>query len=156
MSPVSGISFITPPTTTNTWIPTAVDRPAASSLPNGVAHATAVRMPRSMMMRVQNEQRHDAGESELLTERGHDEVGLGERNEVGMPLPKADAENTAAGKAVQTLSDLVAVAGFVGERVEPDVHTQAEHARRAGRQRRRRRRRAAAPMMIHDRRSVAM
>src|SRR5690606_30382529 len=47
VSPVSGISLVTPPTTMNTCSPRLVARPAASSLPNGSRASRATRRPRS-------------------------------------------------------------------------------------------------------------
>ncbi len=46
VSPVSGISRLTPPTTTNTCSASTIERPAASSVPNASRQATAVRRPR--------------------------------------------------------------------------------------------------------------
>ena len=45
--PVSGISLVTPPMTTNTCRAIAIARPTASSLPNGSRQTRAVRKPRS-------------------------------------------------------------------------------------------------------------
>ena len=46
MIPVIGISLVTPPTTTNTCMTSAKDRPPPSSLPNVSRTATALRRPR--------------------------------------------------------------------------------------------------------------
>ena len=46
VSPVSGISLVTPPTTMNSWIAIVDASPAASSLPKLSRTAIAVRRPR--------------------------------------------------------------------------------------------------------------
>ena len=45
--PVSGMTLVTPPMTTNTWSPTEKARPNASSLPKPSRTPSAVRNPRS-------------------------------------------------------------------------------------------------------------
>ena len=115
---------MTPPTTTNTWMPRAVERPAASSLPNESRQATAVAHAALDHHGIKSQQGHDAGEPQLFAERRHDEVGFGEGDEVGMSLTEPDAQHAAAGEAVQALGDLEPVTGLVGERVEPDADAQ--------------------------------
>ena len=89
VSPVSGISRVTPPTTTNTCRARPNDRPAASSLPKASRTAIAVRIPRCDDDRVDEQQRHEAGQAELLADGGDDEVGLGERHDVRSALTEA-------------------------------------------------------------------
>ena len=47
VSPVSGISLVTPPTTTKTWSANTTARPTAISLPNASRQTRAVRSARS-------------------------------------------------------------------------------------------------------------
>ena len=121
--PVSGISLVTPPTTTKTCSASTMASPAASSLPNASRQIRAVRRPRSTIRTVEQDQRHHPGEPELLADRGHDEVGVGEGDEGRVALPKAATDQAAPGHAVEALHDLVA-AGRVGrvEGVQPGVH----------------------------------
>lgn len=45
--PVSGMSAVTPPATTNTWIASTADSPWASSEPNGSGAISPARKPRA-------------------------------------------------------------------------------------------------------------
>jgi hypothetical protein len=51
VTPVSGISFVTPPTITNTCSANTAVRPVARSLENVSVASVAVRKPRSTMSR---------------------------------------------------------------------------------------------------------
>ena len=51
VSPVSGMSVDTPPTTTNTWMSRVNARPTATSLPKLSRMVRPTRIPRSTMMR---------------------------------------------------------------------------------------------------------
>ena len=51
VTPVSGISFVTPPTITNTCSANTAVRPAASSLENESRASTAILKPRSTISR---------------------------------------------------------------------------------------------------------
>ena len=95
VSPVSGMTRVTPPTTTKHCSATEKDRPAASSLPKPSRTPSAVRRPRSTKQRVEHEDREEPDEAELLAEARDDEVGLGEVGEVGAPAAEAGAEHPA-------------------------------------------------------------
>ena len=99
--------------------------------------------------------RHDAGEPQLFSEGRHDEVGVYERHEVGVPLAESNSEDATGSKAIETLRDLVAVARLLNERVHPDFNTQLDVTEnlvgdKAPAVK------SNAPMISHDRRSVAM
>ena len=88
MSPVSGISLVTPPITTKTCSAKATARPVATSLPNAVPADQRGAQAALDDEAVEQEDRHQAGQAELLADRGDDEVGLGERDQVGRPWPR--------------------------------------------------------------------
>ena len=75
VTPVSGITRVTPPMITNVWTPMIVVSPAANSFENGRSACTAMRKPVPTNSRNRDEHRDGPDEAELLTDRGEHEVG---------------------------------------------------------------------------------
>ena len=124
--PVNGMSRVTPPTTTKTCRAMLKDRPGGQQLAEGVAYPDRGAQAALHDDAVDDEQRHEAGEAELLTDRGDDEVGVRKGHDVGSTLTETLAEDAAGAHAVEALHQLVAAADrvvVVRHRVQPDVYT---------------------------------
>ena len=120
--PVSGMTRVTPPTTTKHCSATEKARPTASSLPKPSRTPSAVRRPRSTRSTYSSSSANRPDQAELLTEAREDEVALGEGGEVGPALPEPGAEQPAGGHAHEALGQLVGLRREAWrERVEPQV-----------------------------------
>ncbi len=69
---------------------------------------------------VQEQDREEAGQPELLADRRHDEVALRERHRLRATLTQTGAENATGREAVQRLHDLVGGVAGIAERIDPD------------------------------------
>ena len=86
--PVSGISWVTPPTMMKTWSAKTNARPAASSLANGSRVGDRRAQAALHQQAEDQQQRHQAGQPEFLAESGDDEVALHQRGAKGWPWPR--------------------------------------------------------------------
>ncbi len=120
--PVSGISLVTPPTTMNSWMRQRRGQPGGQQLAEAVAHRDRRAQPADDQDRVEHENACQPDQSELLADRGDDEVGGRGGHGAGLAVAQAGAEDAAGGEAEQRLHHLVAGAVGVGERVEPVLH----------------------------------
>ena len=95
-------------------------RPAASRLPNGSRHSSAVFRPAHANSDVREDQRRGADEPELLADDGEDHVGvrLGQVVDLLHALAEPVAEDVARAEADLRLHDLEARALRVLPRVE--------------------------------------
>ena len=106
--PVSGIRPVTPPAITKTWSATIEASPTASSRPKGSRSAEPRAVAALHEQRVQQEDRGQAGQPQLLARRRQDEVGLGgEADQDRVAQPEAGAEHPAGGEREQRLGELV-------------------------------------------------
>ena len=106
--PVSGISRVTPPATTNTWSASDERQAAGEQLAERVADGDARRGGRAARAARRARAARSAGQPELLAEAARMKSVCGERHEVGPALPEAGAEQAAAAHAEQRLDQLVA------------------------------------------------
>ena len=81
VTPVSGITRVTPPTITNTWSASIALSPAASSVENESRASTAVLKPRAIEQQVGHQHRHGAEQPELVGDDRVDHVGLRRRQQ---------------------------------------------------------------------------
>ena len=123
--PVSGISPVTPPTTTKTCSARTAPRPAARQLAEAVARDQRGAQRALDDDAVEQQHGHQPGQAELLADRGDDEVGLRERHPPRVAVAEAATDQPAPGHPEERLEGLLAAAvgagAVVGERVEPDV-----------------------------------
>ena len=140
VTPVSGISRVTPPTITNVCTPRMVASPAANSFENGRRAWIAIRnaLPTRSMNAMTIADR--AEQTELLTDRGEDEVGRRDGDDVGAAEPEPGALEPATAEPVEALHELVALVLRVVPRVEPGVDAGLHVAEALVRDRRSRRR----------------
>ena len=154
VSPVSGISLVTPPMTTKTCSASATREADRQQLAERVAADQRGAQAALDDQAVDDDDRHQPGEAELLAERGADEVGPGVRRELRAALAPAAAEDAAPRQAVLALDDLVVLV-VVRERVRASRRRGSARGRTPGSRRRRRRRRAPKPTISQLARSVA-
>ena len=123
VTPVSGISAVTPPTITNTCSAKTHVRPVASSFENESRARLAILQTALDDQQVDAEQADGADEARLVDDHGVDEVGVRRRHEradrgVAAVAPRqlehgaaeALAEDAAVGLGEQSLRELVAAA----------------------------------------------
>ena len=155
--PVSGMTRVTPPMTTNTWKPDREGQADGEQLAEPVAHAergadaALDRRPHRGPARAR-----DPEEAELLAEAGEDEVAVGEGDEPGPALPEPGAGEAARGHAPEALGQLVGLLERgLREGVEPQVDALLEVRRRSGSAKEAPAAKSSRPMAIQLTRSVA-
>ena len=135
--PVSGMSLRLPAAMMNAWTPTTSASPAARSARK--SSRGRGRDPQASLDddEVEPEDRHDPDSPSSSPRAANGKsvwiAGIGSRpSTVGSPPPRPGPEQPAPGERVERLDDLVAGAGRIGERVEPDVDPGPDVVERAG------------------------
>jgi hypothetical protein len=112
--PVSGTTRMTPPMMMNAWMPMIVVRPVARSFSNGRSARIAMRRPAPMHQQERDEHRGGADQTELLADRGEDEVVLASGILLGLPSPRPVPSMPPFGEREHRLRDLVAACPRTG------------------------------------------
>ena len=156
MTPVSGITRVTPPMITNAWTPRIVASPAANSCENGRFDWIAMRnaLPTRSRKPPMTATVPISPSSSPMAEKMKSVVATGIT--LGLPSPRPVPVKPAGAEREQALGELVPVVLRIGPRVEPGGHALLHVAERLVRERRRAPANRIAPLSRYAARCVAM